>query len=150
MVSLNTHTRGISRLDLLKLTPEEQERIIRQGNLYDESIFTSASNQEEDYARYLAGAGNSQETEQPEETEASVLDEIYNDEELVDIATKELETFFEEMQHVRMTEKQYQAMIEDQKYTHTVIATTSYIFPKVDAPSLMPNWEKDTPDGELP
>ena len=66
MVSINTHNRGISRLDFLKLTPDEQEQIVRQGNLYDESIFTSGANQEEEYARYLSN--NSQETEEPENT----------------------------------------------------------------------------------
>ena len=83
MVNFNTHRIDLSRLDLLHLTPDEYSEIIRQGNLYDESIFTAAD-QEEEYSRYLAGANDTEgteETEAPEETNESVLEEIYNDEE---------------------------------------------------------------------
>lgn len=83
MVSINTHNRGISRLDFLKLTPDEQEQIVRQGNLYDESIFTSGANQEEEYARYLSN--NSQETEESENSDEVSLNDIYNDEEAMKI-----------------------------------------------------------------
>ncbi|MBR6163854.1 CHAP domain-containing protein [bacterium] len=81
MVSINPNIRNMSRLDFLRLSPDEQEQIIRQGNLYDESIFASSSNQEEDYARYLAETERTQASEEPAEAGEEDFDEIYNDEE---------------------------------------------------------------------